>query len=532
MKSEDLYHAVTDLRDDQILEGEKKLKNNRPRRMVWLGGIAAALALVILAGIIAVPRLTRRNETDAAPGETVLMTSPEQSQSTDSTAPKPTGSTVPQPTEAGHSGTSDPKLYNLAAPSIPVMAQYPTDELWEREGYEAYEAAYSAWRESRDALRPETNYADGLAPFLAATIPTFLGGAEGENRIYSPMNVYMALAMLTETAGGNTRQELLNLLGETDIEAVRTRARDLWKANYSDDGRLTCLLANSFWMRDDANYNPETLSRLANDYYASSNAGPVGDAAYNAAIHQWINDNTGGLLQEQANGVNTDLDTVLLLISTIYYKASWAGEFFEGNNEILPFHSVTGDEDVTFMRQTMEEHAVYFSDNFSATCKSLNDSGGMFFLLPDEGVTPEDLLNDPDALAFIGSQERRNATTSRQYKVNFSVPKFDVSSDIDLREGMQALGVHDAFDSFVSDFTPLTEEIEQLFVSEVKHAARVKIDEEGCEAAAFTSIEVAMEAIPEEMEELDFTLDRPFLFVVTNNEGLPLFVGTVNHPAE
>ena len=44
------------------------------------------------------------------------------------------------------------------------------------------------------------------------------------------MNVYMALAMLTETTGGNTRQELLDLLGETGIEAVRTRAKDLWKA--------------------------------------------------------------------------------------------------------------------------------------------------------------------------------------------------------------------------------------------------------------------------------------------------------------
>ena len=29
----------------------------------------------------------------------------------------------------------------------------------------------------------------------------------------------------------------------------------------------------------------------------------------------------------------------------------------------------------------------------------------------------------------------------------------------------------------------------------------------------------------------DFVLDRPFLFVVTNGAGLPLFVGVVNHPA-
>ena len=517
MKREDLYNAITDIRDDQILEGDRKLtKARRPRRKLWLGGVAAALALVILAGVIAVPKLRGRDLPEPAPGETVLMSSPE-----DTTLPVDSSSgTDPQP-----------GLYTLAEPSIPSMAPYPSDGIFIEHGYAAYEEAQEAWWESRSALEPETDYTEGMAPFLASTIPVFLRGAEEENRIYSPMNVYLALAMLTETTDGNTRQELLNLLGETDIEAVRTRARDLWKANYSDDGRLTSLLANSIWLRDDVDYKQETLSRLAEDYYASSHAGPVGDAAYNDAIHQWINDNTGGLLQDQASGVNSDADTVLLLVSTIYYKASWGGEFNERNNQIQPFHSVTGDEDVTFMRQTMEEYPVYFADGFTALGKSMDGSGDMYFLLPDEGVTPEDLLNNPDALAFMGSQERRNAAASRRYKVHLSVPKFDVSSEIDLREGMQTLGVHDAFNAFVSDFSPLTEDFDQIYVSEAKHAARVKIDENGCEAAAFTTIMAPTAAIPRETEELDFILDRPFVFVITNNEGLPLFIGVVNHPA-
>ena len=535
MKSEDLYNAVTDLRDDQILEGEQKLKKARPRRMLWLGSLAAALAVVILAGVLAGPKLLSRGKTDPTV-EPALASDP---QKDPTNAPKPTDASrptdatgLPHPTDAEYPDPGAVNIYNLANPVIPSMEPYPTDEYFENQGWDSYKAAMEAWQQSRDALKPETDYADGLAPFLASTIPVFMGGAEGENRIYSPMNVYLALAMLTETTGGNTRQELLDLLGETDMEAVRTRAKDLWKANYCDDGRLTCLLDNSFWMRDVAAYNQETLNRLANDYYASANAGPVGDAAYNEAIHKWINDNTGGLLQEQADGVNTDLDTVLLLISTIYYKASWTGEFDEGNNQIQPFHSATGDEDTTFMCQRMEEKPVYFADGFTALGKELNGSGSMYFLLPDEGVTPEDLLTNPDALAFMGSQERRNAATSKQYTVNFSVPKFDVSSEIDLRTGMQELGVHDAFDSFVSDFTPLTEDFDQIYVSEAKHAARVKIDEDGCEAAAFTSIVEATECLPEPMEELDFILDRPFIFVITNNEGLPLFIGVVNHPAE
>ena len=31
-------------------------------------------------------------------------------------------------------------------------------------------------------------------------------------------------------------------------------------------------------------------------------------------------------------------------------------------------------------------------------------------------------------------------------------------------------------------------------------------------------------------EEVDFTLDRPFLFSITGLENLPLFVGTVQNP--
>ena len=33
-----------------------------------------------------------------------------------------------------------------------------------------------------------------------------------------------------------------------------------------------------------------------------------------------------------------------------------------------------------------------------------------------------------------------------------------------------------------------------------------------------------------EEQEIDFILDRPFLFAITSQDGLPLFVGVVNQP--
>ena len=66
------------------------------------------------------------------------------------------------------------------------------------------------------------------------------------------------------------------------------------------------------------------------------------------------------------------------------------------------------------------------------------------------------------------------------------------------------------------------------FLSSAMQAARVKIDEEGVEAAAYTEIVCADSAMMEVPHTVEMDLDRPFLFVIFDNSNVPLFVGTVN----
>ncbi|MGX8704822.1 MAG: serpin family protein, partial [bacterium] len=58
------------------------------------------------------------------------------------------------------------------------------------------------------------------------------------------------------------------------------------------------------------------------------------------------------------------------------------------------------------------------------------------------------------------------------------------------------------------------------------HDARVKVNEHGVEAAAFTVYTLATAALI--TDKIDFTLDRPFLYVVESDTNVPLFVGAVN----
>ena len=83
------------------------------------------------------------------------------------------------------------------------------------------------------------------------------------------------------------------------------------------------------------------------------------------------------------------------------------------------------------------------------------------------------------------------------------------------------------FDPDISDFSPMTDDMDGIFVSQAQHGARVAIDEEGVSAAAYTVIANAGSAAPPD-EEVDFTVDRPFIFVITNQDSLPLFTGVVN----
>ena len=152
----------------------------------------------------------------------------------------------------------------------------------------------------------------------------------------------------------------------------------------------------------------------------------------------------------------------------------------------------------------------------------------MKLLLPDEGVSAESLLEDGEAMDFI--LNRSDWENSNFLTVNLSLPKFDVSSDLDLTAGLKTLGVTDVFDAAVADFTPGIENSKgQIFLSQAEHAARAAIDEEGVTAAAYTAIAEAGAAEPPD-EEIDFTLDRPFVFAITSQDGLPLFIGVVNTP--
>ncbi len=469
-----INEALEYIPDSYIQEAAVYRKRRLPR---YFGAIAAVLALVILVAAL-----------------------------------KPWGG---EPVES-----TDPASYGMlqiGAPHYPKMAPHRE---WGEDGRDEWEQGM------KNQYNQPDGYADNLERFFKESIPEFLAAADGENAVCSPVNVYMAMAMLAECTAGNSQKQILDLLGAESMEALRLQVSYVWNAHYRDDGLAKLLMANSLWLDDAYSFKQETVDILADKYYVSVFHGDLGTDAASKALRAWINAQTGGLLQEQTDTIKLDPLTILALASTIEYRVNWSAGFEEEWNTEDVFHGTQGNSTTTFMHQSLE-NTYYMGSDFTAVDIHLQDGGRMWLILPNEGVTPGQLLAQGIAVDMaIGNYKN---VESNCVMLNLSLPKFDVNSQANLIPAMKNLGVTDVFSSRTADFSNMIIDAHgelAPFVSTIDHGARVSIDEKGVTGVAYTLIVVENGGTPG--KTVDFILDRPFLFVITSPDGLPLFTGVVN----
>lgn len=388
-----------------------------------------------------------------------------------------------------------------------------------------WNADWEKWQEEQKVLSSTTKAAiTELAPFFTAGSAQFLSDKGSENLLWSPVNAYIGLAMLTELTAGESCQQILDLFGAADIHALRRQVSAIWESTYSNNGHEISTLANSLWLEEGLRYQQDTMDSLAYHYYASVYQGDLGSQTINNAISAWINNNTGGFLKNATKKISLSPETVLALYSTIYFQSKWQDAFSQRNNAEDVFHTPDGDKTVTFMNKDLAQMHYYWGDKFSAVALALKNGSRMWFVLPDEGCTTADVLADGQYMQMVLQQDWENA---KWMKVNLSVPKFDVNSTMRLEGGLQKMGVTEVFDESAANFSGITADM-PIFLTAVNQSVRVQIDEEGVKAAAYIEIPVAGSPAPPE-EIIDFILNRPFLFAITT-ESIPLFVGTVNTP--
>ncbi len=533
MKKEELFEAMNDIDEDKIKKAGEYSVQKKNTLVKWIAPIACAAAAFLLL-IFCLPLFKGRGgvsgEEPGTPGSDGGVQTGGNKTQEGSTAGS--GSTDSGPADNGAKDTVRPAEASGEV-TVPVAAAVYPDEVKRlmaecpepvAEGMSAEDFLYGSdhwdwWEGYRETLDYDLNRSMG--GYYQSVMEKLL--VSDENTVCSPLNTYFAFSMLAEVSEGDTRQQILDMLGVADIESLRKNTSDLFLSNYVDTPVIKSLPANSIWLNGDLDYNEDTLDTLSEKYFVSSFRGKAGSEEMNEALRIWTDTNTGGLLSEYTKDMYLSEDLIMSIVSTMYYKAMWQDKFIAQSTDKAVFHGTKGDTQVDMMHIT-KLMGVYMGKQYSAVNLTVNDGGTMYFILPEEGRDVDSLLSDDEICKMISAGY--NGDEWVPALAHISVPKFKVSCKSDIAGMLTELGVRDVMDASKADFTPLTQ-TGGVFLGKAEHAAMVEIDEEGITGAAYTQLDLCGAGMPP--DEMYFTVDRPFMFIITGYDNSVLFAGVIRN---
>ena len=365
----------------------------------------------------------------------------------------------------------------------------------------------------------------GYNDFMALLSAAVMDGQGNKN--LSPISVYIALSMVAEGAQGETQAELLALLGEEKLDQVRKNAQVMMDRLRISSEISELIMANSIWMGEQDGstaFRDAYLSILKESYDAEAHAVRFGEAAAGQKIAAWIREKTREKIDISEDAMRFDADTLAVLLNTIYLKDGWREPFNEELTQAGTFYGLNDSTmEVQYMHQTDTQGTVVRGEGYLRYDKPLSGVGKMVFVLPDEGVTLSSLLNSPERIQKLLSEDAKEVA-----QVDLMMPKFGFQYRADLVDTLKALGIKSCFTGR-ADFSPMTDA--PAYISNILQESRIGVDENGVEAAAYTMVIMTKNAaIPLQREKVDFHLTRPFFYAIESRDGTILFLGTVTEP--
>lgn len=378
------------------------------------------------------------------------------------------------------------------------------------------------------AVQGETANAAAVTQFGALLVAEAMK-LDAENPVISSLSAYFALAMAADGAAGDTLAEFGALLGLSGAE-LDALCAGLAQALMENAGSTELSIANSAWIDacEALVVEESWLNAVKAAMGAEAISADLSTQEAVAAINDWVKKNTNGLIPSLREEPYQD-DVMLVLLNALYFKAKWQSPFEAEDTREAAFTVAGGTAVQTEFMQDWGCYRDYIeSEGVRGTVLPYDDGKTAFLaLLPREGTDVRTFAATLDAERIASYLA---AAQSGAY-MDLLIPKFTAETEFKMNDALKAMGLVQAFDPEKADFTAMGHAGEApLYIGNVLQKVKLIVDEEGTEAAAVTSVEMAAGcAMPPDKIELRF--DRPFAYAVIDlATGVPMFLGVMENP--
>ncbi len=358
-----------------------------------------------------------------------------------------------------------------------------------------------------------------------------------ENLLISPVSVSTALSMTANGADGNTRKEMEKLLGNGLTLDQLNEYMAYYISKLPKNEKEKVYLADSIWFKDIPSFKvyDDFLGTNKKYYNAELYKAPFTETTENE-INSWVNKNTNGmipsLLEKGDLAPKSNEEILMMLINTLYFEADWESPYDYSMNGF--FTDMNGERRNI---KTMSSREYEYFDLGDADAFKKPYAGGRYSFV---GILPR----EDDIVKYVNSldgekllEDLRQCEDPDTVELHAVIPKFEYSYDKTLNTILSDLGMPTAFNASKADFSKINDlsvdGASKLWISKVMHKTKIEVTETGTKAAAVTGVAMAGGAMPpKDKKRVVIPLTRPFVYMIVDNNNVPLFIGAATELGE
>jgi serpin B len=378
----------------------------------------------------------------------------------------------------------------------------------------------------------QTVFANDNNAFTLNFFQSLNGKMKNRSIVCSPLSITYVLSMVNDGATGTTEQELEQTLGfhKGGIQAVNDYCKNLIYNLPHVDEKVQLDIANAIFLNDKYQLKKQFQQDMANYYDAKAEALDFSSPSTLDRINGWCDEKTRGMIPTILERVEPR--TVSYLLNAIYFKADWASMFEKNETREEVFTTPDGETRVPLMHQNVYMNYLRNDQYAAVSIPYGNGQWMMTVMLPEDGKTTDDVISSLAASGWSTDFLKNPLREARRYAVDLKLPRFETAFDTDdaggLIELLMGMGIRRAFDGNSAEIPNMCENGD-LYISMMKQKAKIKVNEEGSEAAAVTIAGLnflSAVADTQEPPKATFHANRPFVYLIhEQSSGVILFVG-------
>ena len=347
---------------------------------------------------------------------------------------------------------------------------------------------------------------------------------QSDKQSFAPLNLYSHLHILSGIAS-ESKQDLFNqVLGSN--EAMRYQGYiDSYRNNYyyNAETQEESYQYNGLFFDEDALIDEGVKNHLTEEYVE------IYSLDFNNQDHlnqmaSWVNAHNEATSYE-AKDFNVNQDTFMYLFSSYNFDNKWRAPYDSKDNFFHPFLNLDGSE----KNQEFINHK-YLGDIYDyGTYISVYDYYNFGNTI--QYITPKNRKNN--IFELIGERNfliEGDKNKSEYSAIDLSVPKFELTNQVNIKALLSNTPLSSIYDSESRVFNEsfrLANPSKNIYLESTEQHNKVKFNEEGTKVSSLTFSMGASSAMPNPDGGYQVILDSSFIFVIRDNQNIPLFLGQV-----